>query len=338
MGNLYNSNGAFLQNSLAVGGVIALDASTGMVSHVSNSLCQSLGYKREEINGIYWKYLIENRPVNDANPDNTNAAFLLDRSGKKIPCFVLSKYKEKKERVFIWNTVFYEIKPEEQEKPEGDENRIFSVLLHDLKSPIDQIEALCNLQSMYAEDPEWVRETNKMILASTEVAKSLVKNMSAFVLQELNIDAQEEIVLEKVTEEVIGEFRYKISDKKINLLADVNPNLKINGNTFILRTIIRNLLHNAVKFSFIGGEIRIDARQKDKEICLSIADRGAGIPNDILPIIFDLTKVKKRKGTSDEAGSGLGLYFCKKLAERVSIRLEAESSQRGTTFFVGIPL
>jgi signal transduction histidine kinase len=331
----------FPHNTFAVGGVIALDATTGMILYISASLCQSLGYHKNEISGIYWKFIVENRPVlASKNRENANPAFLLDKTGNKIPCFVESEYREKKEKKMIWNTVFYDLNGKENEKIvenkaiEKTENEIFSVILHDLKSPIDQIEALVNLQTMYPADTNWILETNKMLLVSVEQSKRLIENLNAFLHRDMGFLTNNDIfALEKTTAEVLTELNFKISCKKLNLYTDVKKDTKVQHNEFLVKTVLRNLLHNAVKFTHEGGEIKIFSYEKDHEtIILSVEDSGKGIPPELMPILFQPDKAKKRKGTADESGSGLGLYFCKKMLDKAKIPISVQSSPAGTVF------
>ncbi len=331
----------FPKNTFAVGGVIALDATTGMILHISTSLCQSLGYQKNEISGIYWKFIVENRPVMALkNRENANPAFLLDKTGNKIPCFVESEYREKKEKKMIWNTVLYDLDTKESEEItqnkaiDKTESEIFSVILHDLKSPIDQIEALVNLQTMYPEDTNWILETNKMLLASVEQSKRLLENLNAFLHRDMGFLTNNDMFsVEKTVAEVLSELNFKILRKKLNLYTDVKTETKIQHNEFLVKTVLRNLLHNAVKFTHEGGEIKIFSYEKDCEtLILTVEDTGKGIPPEIMPILFNPDKAKKRKGTADESGSGLGLYFCKKMLDKAEIPLSVHSSPKGTIF------
>ncbi|MEE9291828.1 MAG: ATP-binding protein, partial [Acidobacteriota bacterium] len=104
--------------------------------------------------------------------------------------------------------------------------------------------------------------------------------------------------------------------------------------------VIGNLLSNALKHTPRGGRVTLDARPGPHEVILTVRDTGAGIPEDLLPHIFD----KFRAGASDDGrssayDSGLGLTFCQLAVESHGGRIWIESrSGEGTTVFVALPM
>lgn len=106
----------------------------------------------------------------------------------------------------------------------------------------------------------------------------------------------------------------------------------------MIKTIIRNLLTNAIKFSHPDGYIKITAEEQTENLKLSITDKGAGIRKDLLENLFRIDKSITTKGTLGEKGTGLGLILCKEFAEKNNGQIVVSSIEKeGSTFSVILP-
>ena len=114
--------------------------------------------------------------------------------------------------------------------------------------------------------------------------------------------------------------------------------VKINGDVVRLRQMIWNILHNAIKYTQPGGEIKISLQDEGAFALLSIQDTGIGIPEKDLPSIFDRFYRVDKSRSRDEGGSGLGLSICKHITEAHKGNIEVESKPGvGTRFKIRIP-
>ena len=105
-----------------------------------------------------------------------------------------------------------------------------------------------------------------------------------------------------------------------------------------LLTIVRNLLHNAIKFSHPAGTITIKARAGDHLVHLTITDTGVGIPPERLQTLFDLSTRQSKEGTAGEKGTGLGLHITKELVNINKGQLSVKSQLgEGTSFTMVFP-
>ena len=84
----------------------------------------------------------------------------------------------------------------------------------------------------------------------------------------------------------------------------------------MLKTVILNLVSNAIKFTNSGGAININAEQTDSDLIISVSDNGIGISPENLAKLFDISEVLSTKGTAGETGTGLGLLLCKEFVEK----------------------
>lgn len=104
-------------------------------------------------------------------------------------------------------------------------------------------------------------------------------------------------------------------------------------------SILRNLINNAIKFSYPNTEIGISVVRKDKFFEVQVVDQGIGIDEENLEKLFRIDLKFKSTGTAGEKGTGLGLLLCKEFAETNGGKIWAEStSGKGSTFFFLIPV
>ena len=130
-----------------------------------------------------------------------------------------------------------------------------------------------------------------------------------------------------------------IHAKNIELIYRFNSNLKIFADKNMLTTIIRNLLMNAVKYSYNDKSIIIEVIKQHKSVKVSIIDHGVGINSDKLNEIFLISKKISEPGTNNEKGTGLGLILCKEFIEKHNGTIGVESELgKGASFWFTLPL
>jgi two-component system sensor histidine kinase/response regulator len=107
----------------------------------------------------------------------------------------------------------------------------------------------------------------------------------------------------------------------------------------MIKTILRNLVSNAIKFTESGGAINIDAKENSGNITISVSDNGIGIKPDNLKKLFDISEVLTTPGTAKETGTGLGLLLCKEFVEKHGGKIWAESEiGKGSVFRFTLPI
>jgi len=106
----------------------------------------------------------------------------------------------------------------------------------------------------------------------------------------------------------------------------------------MVKTIIRNICSNGIKFTNKGGNITISATQTDKNVKIKIKDNGVGMDEKTLSGLFSLSAHNSKKGTMNESGTGLGLILCKEFAEKNKGKLEVSSVlNEGSEFNLILP-
>jgi len=161
-------------------------------------------------------------------------------------------------------------------------------------------------------------------------------------LESANPDLQlGKVDLSRFFGEIIRDWEKKLANKHLNMIVDVAPELpSICADRARLQEAFYNLLDNAVKYSYEHGEIRLQARQRDKEIVLSVSDKGIGMGKEDLPRIFErFYRVDKARTAENIRGTGLGLAIVKHIAQLHGGHVEAESElERGTTIRMVLPI
>jgi two-component system phosphate regulon sensor histidine kinase PhoR len=140
--------------------------------------------------------------------------------------------------------------------------------------------------------------------------------------------------------EIIRDWEKKLATKKLNIIVDVPPDFSpIRADRTRLQEALYNLLDNAVKYSREQSEIRVSARDHDREIELSVSDKGIGIAKEDLPRIFErFYRVDKARSRDTIHGTGLGLAIVKHIAQLHGGHVAAESEiEKGTTIRLVLP-
>jgi len=107
---------------------------------------------------------------------------------------------------------------------------------------------------------------------------------------------------------------------------------------FMLSTVIRNLISNAIKFTPNEGKVDILAKKDNGSFILSVSDNGVGIDSSIKDSLFRIDKNVSTRGTNNEIGTGLGLVLCKEFVDKMGGKIWMEDNKvKGTTFFVNLP-
>ncbi len=106
----------------------------------------------------------------------------------------------------------------------------------------------------------------------------------------------------------------------------------------MIATVLRNLISNAIKYTHQNGEIKINAKQNDNNVIITVTDTGVGIDSEKLQKIFCINEKSSTIGTENETGTGLGLILCKEFVEKHDGKIWAESEEgKGSKFIFLIP-
>jgi two-component system sensor histidine kinase/response regulator len=210
-------------------------------------------------------------------------------------------------------------------------NKLFSIISHDLRGPIS---ALMTLLELLAHSPEHFTEEEKKTLLNhlslaVKSTSDLLENLFCWAqTQRGTIRFQPEILqLNPIIDQTVKLFAGIARVKKLRILTDLQEPVEIHADGNLLRTVIRNLLSNSVKFTPENGEIKIKTEMSGSTVTVSISDNGVGIPEKIQSLLFNVNEQISTTGTSGEKGSGLGLILCKEFVEKHGGTIHIESQE-----------
>ncbi|MEP2026368.1 MAG: HAMP domain-containing sensor histidine kinase [Reichenbachiella sp.] len=223
-----------------------------------------------------------------------------------------------------------------------EKDGIISIVAHDLRTPLNNIEGLIQLVSMddnlNEDQKDYITKIRTVVKHGNEMIRDLLdinqaKNQKPE-LKITTIDLAEFITNWKVN------FEKSLVAKKQELIINGDyEQLKLQTDSGLLSRILDNLMSNAIKFSEKGTSIHININSEDEKLLLSIKDEGPGIsPEDQQKMFKPFTRLSATP-TGGEPSNGLGLSIIKSLCQQLGGRIKVESELgKGTTFIVSIPM
>ena len=222
-------------------------------------------------------------------------------------------------------------------------DRIFSVVAHDLRNPVAAVTGFSEL--LYENFEQFNSETQKeyllQIVQGTQRIQNLLENLLIWARAQMKVIKFEPEVMKVkgLVDDCVKEVKANLDHKKITCQMRVDRKCTVFADRAMIHTVFRNLIMNAVKFSFPGGKIWISSGNESGNCVISVTDQGIGIQPEIQEKLFNANEVVSTPGTTGESGSGLGLVICKEFLEKNKGMIVVESEPgNGSTFTVTLPL
>ncbi len=229
-------------------------------------------------------------------------------------------------------------------KLNADKNRFISILAHDLKNPFNSILGFLSLltKNIRKYDIEKIEQQINIVNYSAQNTFNLLEDILLWVRSQsgkLPYEPQK-ISFTKNCIEIIDGLKQCATEKNItiNHFTPVEVNILADVNMF--KTILRNLITNAIKFTNNNGQINIYAeRNEEIVITITVSDNGIGIEPEKINQLFDISQMFTTSGTAQEKGTGLGLLLCKEFVEKHGGKIWVESELgKGSDFKFTMPL
>jgi signal transduction histidine kinase len=217
--------------------------------------------------------------------------------------------------------------------------KFLSIIAHDLRSPFSSIISVLELlkDSYYDHNLEDVKKYIRMATNSANGTLSLLENLLAWTLAENKMTSFNPVKLnvKNLIDEEFENFISAATHKLISLNHSISENLHVSADIDMFKTILRNLISNAIKYSFIGGEVTINATELKQFVEISVEDTGIGITQKDRKELFRRNEIHTTRGTNNESGTGLGLILCKEFVEKHggTIRIESEPGKGSRILF-----
>ena len=220
--------------------------------------------------------------------------------------------------------------------------KFLSVIAHDLRNPFSSILGILEIMKLSMKDKnigemeEYIdmaynSATNTLILLDNLLVWAVSQN------KEKNFNPVKINLYELLGEE-IESLNTSAKQKQIALNHSIEPNLNVTADLQMVKTILRNLISNAIKFTNINGEISINALEKQQFVEVAVKDDGIGVSSEAQKNLFRIDVFHSTPGTNDERGTGLGLLLCKEFVELHggSIWIDSEPG-KGSRFAFTLP-
>jgi len=218
-------------------------------------------------------------------------------------------------------------------------NKLFSVIAHDLKSPM---YALRNLFSQMLQQDLPLKEIKTMIpdvVTDLNYTTGLMENLLQWAKSQMQSGSAkpQSVDTGQIIKEVVNTLKLQASSKQITVKNNVKKPFPAFADMDMTQLVLRNLLSNAIKFTPEKGQITVSAREYDSFIEVAIEDTGIGISEEEMLKINE-NSYYTTKGTSSEAGTGLGLMLCKEFIIKNGGKLQIASKPgEGSVFSFTLP-
>jgi signal transduction histidine kinase len=220
---------------------------------------------------------------------------------------------------------------------------IFSILSHDLRSPLTTLKGFLGIlidnSDFLSKDD--IKKHAVNIRNSVTNSLDLIDNTLFWSLSQMgNIQySPSAFQLKPVVEKVIGLYQLTAEKKMIRVSLKCEENIQVHADENMIYVTLRNIVSNAIKFTREGKAVSINCSLNHIYARIEIKDEGIGMSGDYLNKILSMEQPMIKKGTSNEKGTGLGLLLCKNFLEMNKGKLQITSEENiGTTFIVYLPV
>ena len=256
--------------------------------------------------------------------------------------FFLSRVRTlKNQKILLEKTV--EIKTAELKELNASKDKFFSIIAHDLKNPFSTIIGFSEIlkEDLGSQPDGRPKEFSKMIHASAVQTFRLLENLLEWANSQRGkvIFKPQNIKLSDLLNEELFSLNETATVKNIEITSVVPENLTIFADKNMIKTILRNLVSNAIKFTHRNGKVAIKVSVDNSSAEVEVSDNGIGMTSDTISKLFRIDANLSTLGTEKEKGTGLGLFLCKEFVEKHGGKIWVRSeSGTGTSFFFTIPL
>ena len=221
-------------------------------------------------------------------------------------------------------------------------DKFFSIIAHDLRSPIGNIKSA--LEFITTEDElskDEMMDLLERLSGSAIHTYDLLENLLQWSLTQRGLleNNSTSYWLSTLIDEVVKLSRNIAHSKNIDIEVLCEQKIKVFVDKNMFFTILRNLLNNAIKYSFTNSKIMVNVESDSQFALIKVIDQGVGIKPEVIPYLNQLDRTVTTYGTSGEIGSGLGLVLCQELVSKLGGSLWVDSLEgKGSTFSFTVPV
>ncbi|MFB6319364.1 ATP-binding protein [Saccharicrinis sp. FJH54] len=224
-----------------------------------------------------------------------------------------------------------------------EKNRFFSIIAHDIRTPFTAILGFSELlyDDYYELNDETRRNYIKTIKRSGEQTYQFIENLLIWTRSQMNKIVYNPVKIRvcdliSLMEEI---FRPVYEKKDIKFISRCKEDIFIQADEDMLKTSLRNLISNAIKYTFSGGKVEVYSVLNGNKAEIVVKDNGVGMTEKKTSTLFSLNKGFSTPGTENESGTGLGMIICKEFVSKNKGTINVVSKKgKGTTFTISFPV
>lgn len=206
---------------------------------------------------------------------------------------------------------------EELVEVNSTKDKLFSIIGHDLRSPIHNLKSLLDMvikRTVSVEEFQHLApRLNQQVIGINETLENLLQWSRT--QQERKTRNPQVIHLDQLITQAIGLLISIAEEKKIVISNRVSNDIKVYGDKNEIELVFRNLIHNAIKFTPENGSVTVDAKNQDALVHVSVEDTGVGMTKEQIDNLVPIYDNQSTMGTSGEKGTGLGIRLCHEMVK-----------------------
>ncbi len=221
-------------------------------------------------------------------------------------------------------------------------DKFFSIVAHDLKNPFNTLigftQLLIQSYEMLTEDK--IKNFHERINFAAKQGYNLLENLLDWSRTQTSAIKwlPETTSLARLINETSQLIKSMAHTKNIELSINIDDSINVYADVNMITTVVRNLLTNAIKYTFVNGKVTIDATDIGKKIEVIVRDTGVGISDTDIEKLFRIDINHSTIGTAEEKGTGLGLILCKEFILKNQGEIWVESNKNeGSSFHFTLP-
>lgn len=223
-------------------------------------------------------------------------------------------------------------------------DRMFSIIGHDLRSPLSAAKLKMDFIMrgiINPKDDKFLDETVFDLLKTMDEALNLLQNLLGWAKSESDQIQMipEKLDLSDLVEQTFRLLKLGSDHKQIEMRNNVPADVSVFADNNMIKTVLRNILSNAIKFTPVEGIIQINAKPGKNKVTIEIEDNGNGISKEDIKKILNPNEHFSKLGTEKEPGTGLGLVLCQNFVQKNGGVLKIKSELgTGSTFYFDLPV
>jgi len=230
----------------------------------------------------------------------------------------------------------------ELQKLNGFKDRMFAVISHDLRNPVNAFSTIIESlhQNLQHASKEELSEFLESTLQSANDLKSLLNNLLEWALVQIEKlpFKKSSVSIHDIVAESTSHIELMAASKKIQIVNTVEPDKRVMVDRAMMTIVIRNLLSNAVKFSPPGSRVELLTQHANGTVNIVVRDQGIGMKEEEVKKLFKIEESTSNIGNSSEKGAGIGLLLCKELIEKNGGKINVQSKLgEGSIFTIELP-